>query len=114
MITAAGREMTLRAWSDESGLEPNTITARMDRYGWTPEEAVGLEPRLPYKNKPYPLERRATLTVGGETKTIRDWAAEIGIREATLYQRVHSGWTPEQAVGRAPRKLRLRGAATTR
>lgn len=40
MIEALGMTMCLSEWSEKTGLNPDTITARIDRHGWTPEKAV--------------------------------------------------------------------------
>jgi hypothetical protein len=44
--------------------------------------------------------RRTTkfLTWNGVTKSVPDWAEEIGIRQDTLYQRLASGWSTERAL----------------
>lgn len=39
LITANGRTLLLIQWSEETGIKPDTIAARIG-YGWTPEEAV--------------------------------------------------------------------------
>ena len=34
----------------------------------------------------------------GETKTIAQWAIDLGICAGTIYYRVHHGWTQEEAL----------------
>lgn len=42
-ITFKGVAMTLAQWSDKTGIPNNTIAARIDRLGWTIEEALELD-----------------------------------------------------------------------
>lgn len=48
------------------------------------------------------------LSLNGVTRTLVDWAAIIGIRHATLRERLENGWTIEQALTRAPVRNRRR------
>lgn len=49
--------------------------------------------------------RRLTvrLSVGGRTMPVVEWAAETGLSAATIHNRLHRGWTAEQAVSLAAR-----------
>lgn len=38
------------------------------------------------------------LTVGGVTKCLAEWAAEVGLSESTLHSRIKRGWDHERAV----------------
>lgn len=40
LITANGKTQCIAAWSEETGIEYNTIYARVKRYGWSEEKAV--------------------------------------------------------------------------
>jgi len=40
-LTAHGRTQSLGDWSRETGIRYTTLIARLDRYGWSPEKAVG-------------------------------------------------------------------------
>lgn len=46
------------------------------------------------------LNRRAArmVTVRGQTKTVSEWADEVGLNFQTLWRRLDSGWDPEAAV----------------
>lgn len=45
LITAGGQTRTLAEWKELSGLNGPTIMSRLQSLNWTPEQAVGLEPR---------------------------------------------------------------------
>ena len=38
------------------------------------------------------------ITYRGKTQTVTQWAKEIGIKRATLFGRLHKGWTEEKAL----------------
>lgn len=38
------------------------------------------------------------LTINGETKCVTDWAAESDVSIATIFHRVHNGWSASEAV----------------
>jgi hypothetical protein len=45
MIAVDGETMTASGWSLRTGISQKTIKLRIVRYGWTPREAVGIDPR---------------------------------------------------------------------
>lgn len=66
-----------------------------------PDDLVPAEkPEKPEKPKTKRTNLKLTeLTYNGETKSIKDWAAEIGMPTPTLYDRVNrNGWTVEEAI----------------
>ena len=44
LLTAFGETMTIKEWSDRSGIKYDTIERRINAYGWTPEDAVTKKP----------------------------------------------------------------------
>lgn len=46
------------------------------------------------------------ISVGGETRQVDDWADFTGINRSTIKNRIDRGWTPTEAVTRAPSKKR--------
>ncbi len=48
--------------------------------------------------------RNHFLTYNGETKTMQQWADELGINRATLWDRVNRGWTVEEALEKTHHK----------
>jgi hypothetical protein len=47
---------------------------------------------MPWGRRPF------TLTAHGRTLTLKQWAAETGLRVSTLQMRVYSRWPPERIV----------------
>lgn len=43
-LTAGGKTMTLKQWSKYCGVRKNTLRSRLDSLGWSPEQAVGIDP----------------------------------------------------------------------
>ena len=58
MITINGVTKNLTEWSHEKGLNPKTVSERLRRYGWTPEEALGISPQ---RGKKPPSKRKKKL-----------------------------------------------------
>jgi DNA-directed RNA polymerase specialized sigma24 family protein len=59
--------------------------------------------------RPQPKTRKSTprtITHNGQTHTLREWAALLGIHYSTLTSRLRAGWTIEEALGdkQRPRK----------
>jgi hypothetical protein len=46
-ITAFGKTRSLVDWCQETGLNPSTLSLRIDRYHWSPEEAISTKPQPP-------------------------------------------------------------------
>ncbi len=44
-VTAFGKTMTIKEWSDYSGIKYDTIERRLNQYGWSAEDAVSRKPR---------------------------------------------------------------------
>lgn len=86
-----GESHTLTEWSRISGIAYNTLYMRMYRYGMTLAEAMG-DPLKPI------MHRALTITVNGESHTIKEWAEKIGVKRGCIYGRIKRGYTPEQAV----------------
>lgn len=64
----------------------------------TPEEPKEPETKTETSKKRKNLKIKE-LTYNGETKSIKDWAAKIGMPTPTLYDRVNrNGWTVEEAI----------------
>jgi hypothetical protein len=85
-ITAEGRTQCLSDWAKEKGLNPTSITERLDR-GWTEEEAVATPARPPAFSK------IKYLTFQGKTQSVSEWSRETGIGHTTLFARLKRGWS---------------------
>lgn len=52
--------------------------------------------------------RNRFLTLDGASKTVADWARELGVHPTILHQRLRLGWTEERVLGQPFRKLKRR------
>lgn len=48
-------------------------------------------------------QRLSGCEVNGEFRTVRDWAKELGIGEATLRHRILAGWSYEKIISTPPK-----------
>lgn len=84
LITAYGKTLTMKQWSEETGVSYNTMKTRL-RKGKTGEDVVR------------PVNKR-TITARGETHTIREWAQITGVPYNTIKTRVRDGKKGEEAI----------------
>lgn len=108
MITAWGETKTLIEWYEERGedlgISMSAIRKRIDRFGWTPEEALS----IPNKNPEQIIE------YDGKALNHTQWARRVdGLTHRVISDRLRSGMTPEEAVtlprgGRRAQEARIR------
>lgn len=81
IIKANGKAMCLAAWADETGLTRDAIAQRIDKLGWSEDQAVNAPPR------PERFEFR------GERLTLPELVELTGIPQTTLWRRIrrHGG-----------------------
>lgn len=90
-VTVNGETLLRIEWSERTGINHSTIRARL-RKGWTPEQAVGIEPP--------PEPRGQSITAGGVTRRVAEWSAITGIKPDAIRTRLRRlGWSAERAVG---------------
>lgn len=82
-----GKEQTISQWAEELGMDPHTLSARLDRYGWSLKDAL---------TKPIQDSSKA-LEYNGEVKTLAEWERATGLGEA-LRSRLRSGWDLKTAI----------------
>lgn len=111
-LTVDGRTQTIAEWGRERGLHPKTIRQRL-LLGWSDEEAVS----RPAGNNVRDASTRSysgknrLITANGITKTIKEWAIELGVSPATINSRISSkGWSEERAVTAPPNMAYRRNA----
>lgn len=80
------------------GLSRNTIDYRLSK-GWTPEQAVGLDPRPSYAANTPGLPVKV---LGHEFKTIKEAAKHYGRSYTHIFERLKHGCTIEEALGLDP------------
>lgn len=97
-ITANGITKTIKQWSDISGVPMTVINARIDKFGWSPEDAVS----IPVRDM---KARIADIEVNGKNMNLSEVAKETGISLSTLSNRIHKcGWSLEKAISTPIRK----------
>ena len=100
-IVINGREFSsVRNAAIEFGIIPATLYLRLSK-GWTPEQAVGLEPRPSHPPSTSSNKRRINIQ-GRKFDSIQSAATAFGLSRNTVDYRLLQGWTPEQAVGLEP------------
>jgi hypothetical protein len=77
--------MTLAEWARHFNLDPKLIYDRHER-GVTGDRLFATK------------KEAELIEYNGESKTVKEWAKTIGIKEKSLYRRFYLGWTVEQAI----------------
>ena len=88
-LTYDGKTLTIAQWAEKTGINYETISARV-RNGWNIEEIIGAIPRKP-KGK--------LLRFNGELKTVKEWSSITGIPTGTIYTRLNKGWPVDKTLG---------------
>lgn len=95
-IIIQGREFdSIQSAANVFGLSRNTVDYRLSK-GWTPEQAVGLEPRPSHSASTPGITVKVQ---GHEFKSIRDAAKYFGRSYGHIFTRLKEGCTIEQALG---------------
>lgn len=84
--------MCIADWATETGLNPSTISARLDR-GWSSADALSVVPRDTSEWE---------LTAHGQTKNLVEWSRVCGIPVSTLKHRLEINWSVEDAISTPP------------
>ncbi len=91
-IIVNGREFdSLQSAARAFGLSRNTVDYRLKK-GWTPEQAVGLEPRPSHAGRTAGIPVRVQ---GQEFKTIKEAAKHFGRAYTHVFARLKDGCTIE-------------------
>ncbi|MGX1759931.1 hypothetical protein ACWIG5_23990 [Streptomyces lydicus] len=102
--TYNGRTLTLRGWSDQSGIKYHTFYNRIHKSGLTFAEALAKGPEGAHFAVP--------VTAFGETKNLHRWAVDhrANCSAGTLRRRLAEGWEPEQAITEVPENRNALGS----
>lgn len=98
-----GEKHLLCEWSEILGIEYSILKSRVGDYGWTIAEAVS-NPKF----SKVKLER-ITISYNGKTKSIKEWANELGIKENTIRGRMRYYSEPEKILNVNKNKKTKRG-----
>jgi len=85
-------------WAISNGYQDTLSIDRIDNdKGYSPDNCRWVPMAKQFNNR----RNCRKLTLHGETKTMKEWANEIGIPYHTLCSRIHSGWPVERALQEA-------------
>jgi hypothetical protein len=121
-----GVTKSLKAWCQQTRVDPNLAYRRIHYLEWPPAQAVGLEPRVVRqygKKSKISNHKNTTLTHKGVTRTLREWHEITLIPYTTLVHRFNQvpDWTsdaildtePNTPTARRQKKMHQRAAVWT-
>jgi hypothetical protein len=87
---------SFRAFAEDMGRSPigGTIERIDNAAGYYPENCRWASRKEQANNR----RSNRLLTHGGRTLNVSQWAEELGIARATLYQRLHKGWPVDRVL----------------
>jgi hypothetical protein len=104
LLTVGKESYTLREWSRITGVKTTTMYWRL-KHDYSPEDVIA----KPYERTPSTNHQgTCLLTVGDETRTLRDWSISTGVKMNTMYWRMARGYKPEDVVAKAKSRVSLR------
>lgn len=98
-----GEEHLLCEWAEITGISYKVLESRINRYGWSFEEAI----ENPKFSK-VKLDKKA-ISFNGETKSIKEWSEKLGIKENTIRGRMRYYSEPEKILNVEKNKRTKRG-----
>lgn len=96
-ITVDPRWDSYEQWKKDMGPRPSSRYSieRLDNNGpYSPENCIWALPKQQCRNS----RKNRLLTAGGVTKTLSEWAEDLGTRPSTIVERLRRGWSVEKAV----------------
>lgn len=94
-ITYNGETLKLHEWAARLGISATALRHRIDSYGWTLDEALGMKPRGVSRGAP----KTSYIEWNGVTKHITMWAAAAGISPELLWARyVRLEWSMDRIM----------------
>jgi len=100
MITFSGKTQCLTDWATELGCTFQKLKWRLDN-GWSVEKAFTTpvnQSRSEAMQRKFDGKPIRRLAFNGVTKTLSEWAKELGIKRSTLGMRITYGWSVESAL----------------
>ncbi len=89
-VTLNGETRCLTEWAEILGINIRTVRKRVNHLKWSPEKALTEPVIVGVRSK--------TLTINGETKSLREWSNASGVAIDVIRERLASGWDAERAV----------------
>jgi len=90
LVTYDGKTQTLSEWAREYGLPRETLRSRIEKLGYSFEEAI----KKKYKSQ----RNNVIVSYNGRSFTQAEFAREIGVTPQCICQRLKRGFTPENIV----------------
>ena len=82
-------------WAIANGYQENLEIDRIDNNkGYSPENCRWANADVQNRNK----SNNINITRNGETKCLKDWCKELGLKYRTICKRIASGWDTEKAL----------------
>jgi len=92
-VDRCGIRLSIAQWARKTGISQSLIHARINRLGWSPEDAVSTQIGVRRK-----LRKPRKITMKGITKSIPEWAEIYGIPSTVIYNRLKSEWATIDAI----------------
>lgn len=84
-----------RDWSNANGYDDSLTIDRIDgNKGYSPENCRWVDWKTQTRNK----SSNINITRNGETKCLKDWCTELGLKYRSICQRMARGWDKEKAL----------------
>jgi len=84
-----------RDWANANGYDDALTIDRIDgNKGYSPENCRWANADVQNRNK----SNNINITRNGETKCLKDWCKELGLKYRTICKRIASGWDTEKAL----------------
>ena len=95
-LTYKGRTMSMRQWSEETGLPLKRIKSRILQYHWSVEKTLETPDGIKANSK--------IITYHGRKMKMADWARELNLNYSTLKSMLGRGWTMDRVVKNATKR----------
>lgn len=84
-----------RDWANANGYDDLLTIDRIDgNKGYSPENCRWVDWKTQTRNK----SNNINITRNGETKCLKDWCTELGLKYRSICQRIARGWDKEKAL----------------
>ncbi len=85
--TIDGITKTISQWCEIYDLKISSVFDRINKRGWTPEEAI-ITPMLKYRH----------IKINGVIKTVSQWCKIFKVYPQSVNRLIRKGWEPEEAI----------------
>ena len=87
-----GKLYTINELHEISGIRKETLRLRLNHYHWTVEDAIN-------------TSTVTCISYNGQTKTIKEWSKELGIKECTIWNKIRNKKLPFESLFKTPYRL---------